>query len=92
MAVASCDDSGYEYVQEAFEKKFLSDTEKLYAAEGSKLVNELDVPAYLSHCEKRLRVGQGKLFPPPCVFRGIFKVKDKNGEHAKEKGKVEINA
>jgi cullin-4 len=42
--------------QEAFEKKFLSATEKLYAAEGNRLVNELDVPAYLAHCEKRLKV------------------------------------
>lgn len=41
--------------QEAFEKKFLSATDKLYSAEGNKLVNDLDVPAYLIHCEKRLR-------------------------------------
>lgn len=87
MAVASCDDSGYEYVQEAFEKKFLSDTEKLYAAEGSKLVNELDVPAYLSHCEKRLRVGQGKLFAPPASFGGYLKWKIKMENMQKRTGK-----
>merc|ERR1719158_1234191 len=41
--------------KEAFEKKFLIATEKLYAAEGQELINERDVPAYLSHVERRLR-------------------------------------
>jgi len=41
--------------QEAFEKKFLAATEKLYAAEGQKLINDLPVPGYLAHAEKRLR-------------------------------------
>lgn len=41
--------------QVAFEKKFLSATEKLYSAEASNLVNQLDVPSYLIHVEKRLR-------------------------------------
>jgi len=41
--------------KEAFEKKFLVATEKLYAAEGQELINERDVPAYLSHVERRLR-------------------------------------
>ena len=34
----------------------MSATESLYAAEGKQLVNELDVPIYLHHAEKRLRV------------------------------------
>ena len=42
--------------QDAFEIKFMSATESLYAAEGKQLVNELDVPIYLHHAEKRLRV------------------------------------
>ena len=42
--------------KEAFEKKFLSATEKLYAAEGQRLINERDVPEYLVHVEKRLKV------------------------------------
>jgi len=41
--------------QEAFEKKFLAATEKLYSAEGLKLISDLTVPGYLVHCEKRLR-------------------------------------
>ena len=41
--------------QEAFEKKFLAATEKLYSAEGQKLINDLPVPGYLAHSEKRLR-------------------------------------
>ena len=44
--------------KDAFEKKFLVATDKLYAAEGTSLVNELDVPAYLLHVEKRLKVGK----------------------------------
>jgi len=41
--------------QEAFEKKFLAATEKLYSAEGQKLINDLPVPGYLAHAEKRLK-------------------------------------
>ena len=41
--------------KDAFERKFLSATEKLYAEEGKRLVNERDVPEYLQHVERRLR-------------------------------------
>ena len=41
--------------KDAFEKKFLAATEKLYAAEGQRLVNERDVPEYLTHVERRLK-------------------------------------
>lgn len=41
--------------QEAFEKKFLLATEKLYCAEGQRLIQDLPVPGYLAHTEKRLR-------------------------------------
>ena len=41
--------------KDAFDKKFLAATEKLYAAEGQRLVNERDVPEYLVHVEKRLK-------------------------------------
>ncbi|XP_040567702.1 cullin-4A [Lepeophtheirus salmonis] len=47
--------SDLQIYKEAFEKKFLVATEKLYSAEGRKLVNERDVPEYLSHVEKRLK-------------------------------------
>ncbi len=30
-------------------------TEKMYAAEGQRLVNERDVPEYLVHVEKRIK-------------------------------------
>ncbi len=47
--------------KDAFEKKFLFATEKLYAAEGQRLVNECDVPEYLSHVEARLKEENDRL-------------------------------
>eukprot|EP00095_Tigriopus_kingsejongensis_P003490 maker-scaffold875_size86197-snap-gene-0.15 protein:Tk03490 transcript:maker-scaffold875_size86197-snap-gene-0.15-mRNA-1 annotation:"PREDICTED: cullin-4B-like" len=47
--------SDLQIYQEAFEKKFLTATEKLYAAEGQRLIHERDVPEYLTHVEQRLR-------------------------------------
>lgn len=38
----------------AFEHKFLQSTERLYAAEGQRLMQELEVPDYLAHVDKRL--------------------------------------
>jgi len=46
---------------EAFEKKFLAATEKLYAAEGVQLVNQLDIPAYLTHVDKRIKEERERL-------------------------------
>jgi len=46
---------------EAFEKKFLVATEKLYASEGQQLVNELDTPAYLQHVDTRLKEERERL-------------------------------
>ena len=43
--------------KDAFEKKFLSATEKLYAAEGQRLINEMEIPQFLVHVERRLKVG-----------------------------------
>ncbi|KAK7475514.1 hypothetical protein BaRGS_00033270 [Batillaria attramentaria] len=40
--------------QEAFERKFLDATERLYSAEGQQLMQERDVPEYLCHVDKRL--------------------------------------
>ncbi|KAL0268902.1 UNVERIFIED_CONTAM: hypothetical protein PYX00_010685 [Menopon gallinae] len=40
--------------QEAFEAKFLAATERLYSAEGQKLINEQEVSVYLGHVDKRL--------------------------------------
>ena len=47
--------SDLQIYKDSFDKKFLSATEKLYAAEGQRLVNERDVPEYLAHVEKRLK-------------------------------------
>lgn len=47
--------------QEAFEKKFLSATEKLYSAEGQRLISDLPVPGYLAHTEKRIKEEQERL-------------------------------
>ncbi|CAE1256582.1 CUL4 [Acanthosepion pharaonis] len=46
--------SDLQIYQEAFEKKFLEATDQLYAAEGHRLMQERDVPVYLSHVDKRL--------------------------------------
>ncbi|XP_071950198.1 cullin-4A-like [Antedon mediterranea] len=38
----------------AFERKFLDATDRLYALEGQRLMEERDVPEYLTHCDRRL--------------------------------------
>lgn len=38
----------------AFEQKFLQSTERLYASEGQRLMQELEVPDYLAHVDKRI--------------------------------------
>ncbi|KFM72708.1 Cullin-4B, partial [Stegodyphus mimosarum] len=40
--------------QEVFEVSFLQTTEEIYAAEGQRLMQELDVPHYVQHVERRL--------------------------------------
>nr|CAG4647689.1 EOG090X01NX [Moina brachiata] len=40
--------------QEAFETKFLAQTERVYSAEGQRLMQEREVPEYLVHVDKRL--------------------------------------
>lgn len=47
--------SDLQIYQDAFESKFLVATERLYAAEGQKLMQEHDVPEYLAHVNKRLQ-------------------------------------
>ncbi|CAG9855429.1 unnamed protein product [Phyllotreta striolata] len=39
----------------AFEQKFLQSTERLYASEGQRLMQELEVPDYLAHVDKRIQ-------------------------------------
>ena len=51
----------FQIYKDAFDKKFLAATEKLYAAEGQRLVNERDVPEYLVHVEKRLKEENDRL-------------------------------
>ncbi|XP_065344012.1 cullin-4A-like [Cloeon dipterum] len=46
--------SDLQIYQEAFEAKFLTATERLYASEGQQLMQDLDVPEYLAHVNKRL--------------------------------------
>lgn len=46
--------SDLQIYQDAFEHKFLGATERLYAAEGQRLMQEMDVPEYLVHVDKRL--------------------------------------
>lgn len=40
--------------EQAFEQKFLIATERLYAAEGQRLMLEMEVPEYLNHVDKRI--------------------------------------
>nr|CAG4644588.1 EOG090X01NX [Leptodora kindtii] len=40
--------------QEAFETKFLISTERMYSAEGQRLMQEREVPEYLAHVDRRL--------------------------------------
>lgn len=47
--------SDLQIYQDAFESKFLVATERLYAAEGQRLMQEHDVPEYLAHVDKRLQ-------------------------------------
>ncbi|XP_028036248.1 cullin-4B [Bombyx mandarina] len=53
--------SDLQIYQEAFEHKFLQATERLYAAEGQRLMRELAVPEYLAHVEKRLKEENDRL-------------------------------
>lgn len=46
--------SDLQIYQDAFEEKFLLATKQLYQAEGQKKMQELDVPEYLQHVDKRL--------------------------------------
>lgn len=46
--------SDLQVYKEAFEEKFLSETNRLYAAEGQRLMQERDVPEYLHHVARRL--------------------------------------
>lgn len=40
--------------KDIFEQKFLDATDQIYAAEGHRLMEKLDVPDYLAHVDKRL--------------------------------------
>ncbi|XP_030031725.1 cullin-4A isoform X2 [Manduca sexta] len=53
--------SDLQIYQDAFEHKFLQATERLYAAEGQRLMRELAVPEYLAHVEKRLKEENDRL-------------------------------
>ena len=45
-----------------FEGRFLKETEEFYAKEGQKLVEELEIPAYMVHVDKRLREENDRIF------------------------------
>ncbi|XP_046995069.1 cullin-4A [Schistocerca americana] len=47
--------SDLQIYQDAFESKFLAATDRLYAAEGQRLMQEHDVPEYLAHVDQRLK-------------------------------------
>ncbi|CAL8119031.1 unnamed protein product [Orchesella dallaii] len=47
--------SDLQIYQDVFEHRFLQATDALYTAEGRRLMQELDVPEYLAHVDKRLQ-------------------------------------
>ncbi|XP_068571193.1 cullin-4B [Cebidichthys violaceus] len=46
--------SDLQIYQDCFEQRFLEETNRLYAAEGQRLMQEREVPEYLHHVSKRL--------------------------------------
>uniref|UniRef100_A0A4W5RX99 Cullin-4B n=1 Tax=Hucho hucho TaxID=62062 RepID=A0A4W5RX99_9TELE len=46
--------SDLQIYQDSFEQRFLEETNRLYAAEGQRLMQEREVPDYLHHVNKRL--------------------------------------
>ncbi|XP_010894682.2 cullin-4B isoform X1 [Esox lucius] len=46
--------SDLQIYQDSFEQRFLEETNRLYAAEGQRLMQEREVPEYLHHVHKRL--------------------------------------
>lgn len=46
--------SDLQVYKECFEQRFLEETDRLYAAEGQRLMQEREVPEYLHHVNKRL--------------------------------------
>ncbi|KXJ16258.1 Cullin-4A [Exaiptasia diaphana] len=46
---------------DAFECRFLKETDILYAEEGKRLMQETDVPKYLAHVDKRLQEEMDRL-------------------------------
>ncbi|KAI1287352.1 Cullin-4B [Halotydeus destructor] len=47
--------SDLQIYSQIFECKFLQATEELYGVEGQRLIEELEVPAYLTHIDKRIK-------------------------------------
>uniref|UniRef100_A0A8C7YW88 Cullin 4A n=1 Tax=Oryzias sinensis TaxID=183150 RepID=A0A8C7YW88_9TELE len=46
--------SDLQVYKDSFEERFLAETDRLYAAEGQRLMQERDVPEYLHHVARRL--------------------------------------
>ncbi|KAI8489645.1 Cullin-4A [Branchiostoma belcheri] len=53
--------SDLQIYKEAFEVRFLQETERLYAAEGQRLMQEREIAEYLHHVDKRLEEEQDRL-------------------------------
>jgi hypothetical protein len=51
--------------QEHFQVPFMKATRIFYSTEGVRLVDEMDVPSYLNHVEKRLNVRFVFVTSPP---------------------------
>jgi len=53
--------SDLQIYQDAFETEFLQATDRLYASEGQRLMQDRDVPEYIAHVDKRLTEENGRL-------------------------------
>nr|XP_056715886.1 cullin-4B [Euleptes europaea] len=53
--------SDLQIYQDSFEHRFLEETNRLYAAEGQRLMQEREVPEYLHHVNKRLEEEQDRI-------------------------------
>lgn len=71
--------------QEVFEVKFLKETEEMYRAEGQRLMQEMNVPTYLQHVERRLNEEWERLlhYLDPSTKKNLIQCVEKEllGEH-----------
>ncbi|OBS76273.1 hypothetical protein A6R68_17270 [Neotoma lepida] len=79
--------SDLQIYQDSFEQRFLEETNRLYAAEGQKLMQEREVPEYLHHVNKRLEEEADRLI---TYLDQTTHKKQRNLERARHSKTLEI--